>query len=238
MRRLAACFLFQIACVFSIATNAESDTKIFTTILKINVDDAKLAYLGHQSRELISMIKNKKFVEAEKSAADLRNTYEAAFDSSLQQYTFQSKADFDEFSQSSSSKFEWIDWGYKECLQAQAFIAAEKKDFSKSLDILKKIESVAPISAGTAGERGYILNQVGRPDEALSSYQKAYDLSINYSSQTPFRAMALRGIGYALIDLHRLDEAEKAFIASLEIEPTSNIAKSELSYIQGLRKSK
>jgi tetratricopeptide (TPR) repeat protein len=117
----------------------------------------------------------------------------------------------------------------------QAFIAAEKRDFPRALTILKFIELIAPVSAGPATETGYILNQIGKPEEGLTAYRRAQALSERYSSQRPYRAMALRGVGSSLIELKQLDEAEQTFLASLEIEPGNKLALSELDYIRRQR---
>jgi hypothetical protein len=49
------------------------------------------------------------------------------------------------------------------------------------------------------------------------------------------RAHVLRGRGYALTELNRLDEAEQAYNDSLKYEPGNTRAQSELRYIAGLR---
>lgn len=49
------------------------------------------------------------------------------------------------------------------------------------------------------------------------------------------QAVALRGKGFHLIELARLDEAEAAFRESLKAEPKNKIALHELEYIQHLR---
>ena len=50
--------------------------------------------------------------------------------------------------------------------------------------------------------------------------------------------MSLRGLGFSLIELKQLDEAEKAFQESLQIEPENKLAQNELAYIQQLRSAK
>jgi tetratricopeptide (TPR) repeat protein len=235
MHKIMNLFLFLLICTLSIYSHAEGESETVTTSLQIYVDSKKAASLRPQLSELVEMVNVKRFAVADQRAAELRKAYEATFDTRVKQYSFQSQAEFQEFNQSSTTKFEWIDWGYKECLQMQAFIASERRDFAAAFAILKTIELVAPVSAGTATETGYVLNQLGKPDEGLSAYRRAYALSVKYPSQRPFRAVALRGIGYSLIDLKRLDEAERAFRKSLEIEPENNIALSELAYIRDLQ---
>ena len=49
--------------------------------------------------------------------------------------------------------------------------------------------------------------------------------------------MALRGMGYTLIDTGNLDKAEKVLKESLVIDPGNKVAESELEYIRKLRMS-
>jgi len=236
--RLHIHFLLVLACTISPGTHAEDRKDTVTTPLQLDAQHAKAAHLRSQVNDLVAMVKAKQLAAAGAKAAELRKAYEATFTAGLRQYTFQSEAEFNEFRKSAGDKFEWIDWGYKECLQMQAFLAVERKDFASGLAILKSIELVAPISAGTAIETGYVLNQLGKPDEGLSAYRRAHAISVNYASQRPYRAMALRGMGVALIDLHQLDEAERVLFESLEIEPGNQVALHELAYIRDLRGSK
>jgi tetratricopeptide (TPR) repeat protein len=238
MQKIHSIFLLILACASSFYAHAEEKSVVITTILNMNVDKAKGAYLRPQANEIIELVKLKNYLVAEKKAIDLCKMYEGIFDASLKQYTFQSKADFDEFNASSVTKFEWIDWGYATCLHIQAFIAAEQKDFAKAVVLLSAIDLVAPISADNAAELGYVLNQLGKPDEGLAAYRRAYDTSMRYPSQRVFRAISLRGMGAALIDLNRLDEAEQKFLESLEIEPGNKLAKNELAYIRKIRDQK
>lgn len=214
---------------------AESKIEPVATSFEFRAENAKGAQFRSQTENLVLMVKTRRFSDAEIRANELQKTYEAEFDTQLKQYTFQSQAEFEEFKTISSERFEWIDWGYKECLQMQAFIKSEKRDFLSALETLRSIEKLAPVSAGTALETAYVLNQLGKFDEGLSEYRKGYNLTTQYGSQQPFRAAALRGIGSTLIELKQLDEAERAFRESLEVEPRNRIAMNELKYIQSLR---
>ena len=230
--------LLILACTLSLNSHAEGKTGTVTTTFQLRAENAKGAQLRSQAIELVSMVTAKRFAVADQRAIELRSAYEATFDTKLKQYTFQSQAEFDEFTKASVAKFEWIDWGYKECLQMQAFMAAERRDFPTALAILKKIELLAPVSASVSVEKGYVLNQLGKSNEGLSAYRRAHDLSLRYASQRPYRAVALRGMGFALIDLKQLAEAERIYLESLEIEPGNKVALNELAYIRDLRSSK
>lgn len=219
---------------------AHAQDRIYTvsTQMQSMAQNAKGAELGGQVNDMVKMVAAKKFAEADQRALVLRKNYESTFDASLKQFTFHNQDEFEEFSKSSTAKFEWIDWSYAQCLQMQAYLAAERRDFPAALAHLKAIESIAPVSAGSAVEAGYVLNQSGKPEDGLIAYRRAHALAEKYPSQRPYRAAALRGIGFALIELTRWGEAERAFHDSLEIEPGNKVALNELAYIQAERGAK
>ena len=89
-----------------------------------------------------------------------------------------------------------------------------------------------PTNPSLLGERGAALNAAHRYEDGLLSYVAALktpDLS------DKARARMLRGEGYALTELNRLDEAEQAYRASLGFEPDNPLALNELKYIAGLK---
>jgi Flp pilus assembly protein TadD len=77
-------------------------------------------------------------------------------------------------------------------------------------------------------EKGFALNQLRRPGEALATYELALKDSM---LATPTKAILLRGKGFSLIELKRLDEAEAAYNESLKLVPNNPNAKNELTYI-------
>ncbi len=206
-----------------------------TSVQRLVAPDAKGAQLRGHVNELVDLLWAKRLPEAERKANELQENFEASFDRKMSQYSFQSKEEYLEFKRTSPEQFEWIDWGYTETLQMKAYIAADKPDFPTALSILATIEKVAPASAGAAAQRGYVLNRLGQPENSLAAYEKARSLSTRYQSQRPYLAAALRGMGFALIELHKLDEAEAAFNDSLRIEPDNEGTLSGLAYIRDLR---
>lgn len=228
------------ALVAALPACATADDKIITITTHTNLvaDSAKGVEFSAASKALNLLIKERKFEEADRKAKENCRSYESIFDSSKKQFSFQTTQEFEEFSKSSKLNFEWIEWGYKNCLQVQAFVAVERRDLQQALSMLRKLEYLAPVSAGTSVEIGYVLNQLAKPTEALQTYRHAHELSKQYSSQRPYLAMSLRGIGFSLIELKQLDEAEKAFQESLQIEPENKLAQNELAYIQQLRSAK
>jgi len=230
--------LIFLTCTVSISAFAEDKKYAVTTNIQIQSERGKGAHLRSKYNDLLTMIKGKQLDAAAISVVELRKEFEAIFDKKLKPLVFQSKEEFDDFTKPNPNTFEWIDVSYGETLQMQGFIATEHKKLSEALEISKKIESIAPISAGNAAETGYLLTLMGMPEQGLAAYLRAYNLSMKYSSQNPYRALSLRGIGSSLIDLNELDKAERAFIASLAIEPGNEVATNELAFIREKKKTK
>jgi len=129
-----------------------------------------------------------------------------------------------------------VDWCYRELFQLKAFVRSAQEDFDDALVLLAKSSEVGPTAAAPFVERGYIFNRLGRFGDARDSYEKALLLVKQYPISRAQEPMALRGLGFALIELGDLDGAETAFRRSLEIDPGNELAESEIRYIRQLKK--
>jgi tetratricopeptide (TPR) repeat protein len=83
------------------------------------------------------------------------------------------------------------------------------------------------------GERANALMTLKRFDEALAGYDDALSTK---DLPPEARAHLLRGRGYALTELGRLDDAESAYRESLTLQPGNQTAQNELEYIARLRR--
>lgn len=214
----------------------EAAKQSVTTHLSLTTEEAKGAELRSKVNAAAANIRARRFVEAQAMADAVCAQYEALFDRGTTQYSFATLDDLVEFSQGRSEAFEWIDWGYIECLSQKMFIAAENGRFEPALSLSVRIAELAPISAGAALERGYVFNLLKQYDNALFACAHAHELALKYKSQRPLLAASLRGMGVALIDLKRLDEALASFDESLRLEPGNRVALHELDYIRQLRR--
>lgn len=129
----------------------------------------------------------------------------------------------------------WIDWCYREALSRKAYILSEREDYSTALRFLELESEIAPYAATPHTETGYIFNRERRYQEAALSFRKALVLGDQFPSANLSRPLALRGLGYALIEMGNLNAAESTFLESLEIEPNNELALKELMYIQRQR---
>ena len=125
-----------------------------------------------------------------------------------------------------------------EALFIKAYALNELKRETDGVATLEKLTALAPLHAHYFVELGYGYRMIGAPDKAMVAYRAAFDNSKapGLEDAKADRAAALRGIGYLLIDKNDLDGAADSYRKSLEEDPGSAIAKSELEYIDGLRK--
>jgi tetratricopeptide (TPR) repeat protein len=133
---------------------------------------------------------------------------------------------------------EWVDMACPSAYKAMAFVDIEQKDTGSALAFLDKAIALSPYWAQPLAERGYLLNQLGRPEDGLASYRRALELVERFPSNAHARALVLRGLGYTHIELGDLDQAEAAYRQSLQAEPGNTLAMRELDYIAEQRAKK
>jgi tetratricopeptide (TPR) repeat protein len=132
-------------------------------------------------------------------------------------------------------KLVWVDWRYTEVLQFRAFIHVQRRQFEQALAVLDKSIRCGPDNATAHNERGYILAQTSKSQEAMKAYEAAREASQRTGGSRSEEAAALRGIGVTWVDLGDLDKAEAALRESIAIEPASAVAQQELTFIRELR---
>jgi tetratricopeptide (TPR) repeat protein len=224
-----------VAILFSGLTYALDNTETRETHFEVKVTKSTGYEIGIKINEAVEYLKQGNREKAVKIANDVLNEFRTIFDPTKKQYTFQTDRDFQIFSNSNGTDFQRIDWSYREALHVKAFVYSAEKDFKEALKVITEIEEVAPVSAGSKIEKAYIQGQLGRFEQALKTYQEAKRLSDTYESQSSYKPASLRGMGFILIELNELDEAEEMFRKSLELEPYNRIAISELEYIENMR---
>ena len=151
---------------------------------------------------------------------------------------FQSKEEFTAYKKMHKKKIIWLDSSYGQAYHLKAFICVNQNNLKKAKQLLMIEKELAPMEAGVLNELGFISNREGKTTDALNYYKEALRLSKQFKSQTQWTGAALRGMGFTLIDLGKLEIAEECFNKSLKIEPNNKIALTELKYIKGLRDQK
>jgi len=105
---------------------------------------------------------------------------------------------------------------------------------------LDKALALAPMNSQYKSELAYVYLRKGDWKKSLELYRDAVDdASISGAGGpaevTSLQCKALRGQGYTLVELHRLDDAAAAYKACLKLEPGEPKSLGELGYIDGLR---
>lgn len=120
----------------------------------------------------------------------------------------------------------------------KAYALVELKRYDEASEALARAQTLAPDNPQFLSERGH-LHQIRREWQQMLDANKRAEDSTHFASPEALRdserARALRGQGFALIELKDLDAAEAAFRTSLELDPDSQLARSELAYIRKLR---
>jgi tetratricopeptide (TPR) repeat protein len=120
--------------------------------------------------------------------------------------------------------------------KAYALIELGRKE--EAVSTLERLTSLSPLRAQYLVELGYAYRVSGQLEKSQKAYQQAIGASEatkDKQSAKLFRAAARRGLGYLAIDRGDLDQAEKHYRQSLEDDPGSAIAKSELRFIESER---
>lgn len=110
--------------------------------------------------------------------------------------------------------------------------------YGQARDELQQALALAPMNSQYTSELAYTYLRAKSWSRALSLYKDAEaraelapeNISIH------LKCVALRGQGYALVELHHLDEAVMAYRNCLKLNPDDPKSHAELRYIDGLRK--
>jgi tetratricopeptide (TPR) repeat protein len=78
------------------------------------------------------------------------------------------------------------------------------------------------------GEKGYALNRLHRSAEALAAYQRGL---AQPDLRDPARVKLLKGAGFALIEMGRWTDAERAYLQAQKLAPNDNGVRDQLRYI-------
>lgn len=111
---------------------------------------------------------------------------------------------------------------------------------AQARDTLERGLSLEPYHAQMLVELGHLLQVQQDWNAMLHTFTDAETAAAFAPEEVQDRLFgrAKRGIGYALIELGRLDEAEAKFRECLRIDPDDAGAKNELEYIRELRKKR
>lgn len=106
---------------------------------------------------------------------------------------------------------------------------------------LKKAVSMAPMNAMYLSELGHIYQVKRDWNQALTYFTEAEDAAQTYTPEElkiSELGRAKRGVGFNLIELGKLDDAEIKFREALALDGGDKVARNELEYIKQLRAKK
>jgi len=127
----------------------------------------------------------------------------------------------------------WADaWFFK------SYALSELHRTAEAAAALDRAIALSPSHAHYLSERGYLYHQAKDWQHSLETYkaaEEAVKLIADKQGQIVERTRALRGQGYALVELGDLDAGEQKYQQSLALDPDDKMSRQELDYIKGLR---
>ncbi|WEN14214.1 hypothetical protein PY254_13335 [Rhodanobacter sp. AS-Z3] len=122
---------------------------------------------------------------------------------------------------------------------ARAYAYSEMARYPEAQAELAKALALSPMDSQYQSELAFTYQRSGDWQKMLALYQDAEgnaEISgVDPETITRLKCVALRGEGYALVELHRLDDATKAYQACLKLTPGEPKSLGELGYIRDLR---
>lgn len=121
---------------------------------------------------------------------------------------------------------------------ARGYAYSEMARYSDARTELEKALELSPMDSQYKSELAFNYQHSADWKKMLSLYQDAEgdaDISGASDQVSTLKCVALRGQGYALVEMHRLDEASKAYHNCLKLVPDEPKSLGELDYIKGLR---
>jgi tetratricopeptide (TPR) repeat protein len=129
-------------------------------------------------------------------------------------------------------------WANALYVKGFALIELNRRDEARTY--LEQAGKLSPYNAHYLGELAEFHKSARDWNQALALFEQAAGAARAWSPdevKTSELGRALRGSGFVLIELGRLDEAEAKLRQCLELDPNDAGAKSELNYIRDLRAS-
>ncbi|MGH6986438.1 MAG: tetratricopeptide repeat protein [Caulobacteraceae bacterium] len=121
---------------------------------------------------------------------------------------------------------------WTEAAMMAASLDDQRGRYAQAIALLDEGLAAAPNDPDLSSEKGFALEGLHRPAEALKVYRQALAAAPPAADD---RARLMRGEAYALTGLGRLDEALETYRQSLKLEPGDAVAQDEIAYIEGLK---
>jgi len=128
-----------------------------------------------------------------------------------------------------------------DALYLKGYASIELNRIDTAIEYLNRAIKMSPVNSMYQSELGHIYQLKKQWQKAIDIFTKAESDARTYSPddvKIKELTRAKRGIGFNLIELGKLDEAEKQFEQCIEIDSNDKASKNELEYIIHLRLSK
>ncbi len=125
-----------------------------------------------------------------------------------------------------------------EALYLRGYAGLDFGQLEEAEDYINKAIRMSPVNARYLSELGHIYHVNREWEKALVTFRKAEEYAHTYSPEQIKElelTRAMRGVGFSLIELGRLDEAEEKFRECLKLDANDIKSKKELEYIESLR---
>ncbi len=129
-------------------------------------------------------------------------------------------------------------WHWSEAwyLKGYAFIELGRLDDARKA--LQTAIDMAPVNSLYKAEMAHIYQLEKDFSKSLELYEEAEQNAVEFSpehARSREQGRALRGQGYALVELDQLDEAEKKYRESMRVDSSDAMSADELRYIERVR---
>lgn len=129
-----------------------------------------------------------------------------------------------------------IIWSMAYYLKAYSLIELERP--SEAVESLEHAIALSPMNSQFLSEMGHACTLSKNWEKSLEFFQRAVEAAETSSPESVRTAeltRAWRGVGYAYIEMNRLDDAVEVFRKCLDLNPDDERAKQELEYIDQTR---
>ena len=130
---------------------------------------------------------------------------------------------------------------WADALFYKAYVLVEFRKFEEAKAFLEKAIKLSPYNSSYLSELGHIYQIEKNWEKSLEIFEKAVKYAKEFTPESIKEAeltRAMRGVGYTLIEMGKLDEAETIYIECLKINNDDGAAMQELMYIKKLKESR
>ena len=226
MKRVNAIILVWIALGMSLALAAE-----VSDIQPTKLMEARRALNAHHPDEALKLADGVIAFYIEKYATESRTVYCSRSPTETVSYLLSAVKN------NKNAVVGDIAWSDAYFVRAYALLELRRQDDARTS--LEKALNLSPNNAQYIGELAYIVQRQKHWQESLDLFARAEECAKTYSpEQTKISetTRALRGEGFCLVELGRLDDAVAKYQACLKLDPNDRSAREELGYVEKQKK--